>query len=479
MGEPSHRPSRRFREHPGRYYAYGAATLVVAMLATCSPGVTVLDRVRGEGLLRVAALNGPAGCYDGPEGVVGYECELLAGFARSVGARMDVKFYDSAAAVVDAVQDNVADIGAGGINETAMRRLSVSFGPPLRSVTQQLVYRAGAEAPKSLAELNGRLAVVAASSAAETLRAARSGADPQLHWDETADYGADDLLQQVADGALDYTIANSDVVAISLQYYPKLRVAFDVTEPQALAWALPRTGSSSLRQAIEIWLDSQSPDEIARLEDRYFGHIDVLDYADIGRFSSDVQARLPRYRHLFESAARKHAMDWRVIAAVGYQESHWDSSAISRTRVRGIMMLTTETAQRMGVADREDPAQSILGGTRYLAELRAALPESIQEPDRTWIALAAYNLGLGHVLDARELVQQRGGNPDHWLDLRDTLPLLSRPVWYARTRHGYARGREAVDFVANVRSYIDILSWMSDNAAPPAASAAATPPPHS
>ena len=469
-----HPHRRSFREHPGRYYAYGAAAIAVALISTCSPRSSVLDRVRAEGVLRVAALNGPAGCYDGPDGVVGYECELLSEFAKSIGARMEVKFYDTAPAVIDAVEDHVADIGAGGINVTTARRLVVSFGPSLRSVTPQLVYRVGNEVPKSLDALHGRLSVVAGSSAAEVLREMRDGGKhPGLHWDETADYGPDDLLQQVAEGTLDYTIANSDLVGISTHYYPKLRVAFDVSQPQSLAWALPRTASASLRRAIVDFLNAKPAEELARLEDRYFGHIDALDYEDIRQFSTDVSNRLPRYRKLFESAAHRYGLDWRVVAAIGYQESHWQPDAVSRTLVRGLMMLTTDTAARMGVSDREDPAQSILGGARYLSELRAALPDSIQEPDRTWIALAAYNLGLGHVLDVRRIVQARGGDPDHWLDVRDALPLLTRPVWYAKTRHGYARGGEAVDFVANIRSYLDILSWMTDSSTPTSASGAA------
>jgi membrane-bound lytic murein transglycosylase F len=504
---PPHR--HPFREHPGRHVAYAFAGAAIALLSTCSPRVSVLERVRAEGVLRVAAVNGPTGCYQGPNGVVGYECELLTEFAHGIGARVDVDFFDTTTAVINAVRSGAADLGAGGINITDQHRLNVNFGPPLRTVAQQLVYNANFNPPTELDRLDGHLVVIAGSSAAEALRTARkigpetaaqSGPSTQrgsvdaaihdlspglmsasaaaapvsrsadlrwdlrtdLHWDETTEDSAEDLLLEVADGDLDYTIANSDLVAMGLHYYPKLRVAFDVTAPQPLGWALPRAGSASLNKALAQFLASKPPDELARLDDRYFGHINALDYEDVNEFSTKVQARLPRYQRLFEAAGQRYNIDWHVLAAMGYQESRWDPGAISHTQVRGLMMLTEETAQRMGVADRGDPGQSILGGARYLAELRATLPDSVTEPDRTWMALAAYNQGLGHLLDARQLVTARGGNPDHWVEVRDTLPLLTRPVWFAKTRYGYARGREAVDFVANIRSYSDILAWMSD-----------------
>jgi membrane-bound lytic murein transglycosylase F len=152
-----------------------------------------------------------------------------------------------------------------------------------------------------------------------------------------------------------------------------------------------------------------------------------------------------------------------VLAAIGYQESHWDPEAISRTGVRGLMMLTEDTAASLNVTDRQNPAQSISGGARYFAQILKLLPEQIKQPERTWFALAAYNQGISHLEDARQLVAASGGDPDRWLDVRNALPLLSRPQWFTQTRAGYARGREAVNFVSNVRNYYDILSWLSNN----------------
>ena len=432
-------------------------------LSTCSPKPTVLDRAQVLGKLVVATTNSPTTCYDGPQGLTGFECDVLKGLADKLHLQLDLHFFDSAPEAVDAVAGGQADLAAASINITPGREERVRFSRPLQQVVLQLVYRAGAPAPSNLGEGKGNLQVVAGSSGDELLKMAK-GRYPELKWD-TADSeeDADDLVNDVAKGDLDYTIANSDLVAINQRYFANLR-ATPLTGTQDLAWALPRDGDDSLFKAVQGYLHQLDEGELARLRDRYFGHINETDYLGVARFTSDVQQRLPRYRDWFKDAAQRYGVDWRVIAAIGYQESHWDPAAISPTGVRGIMMLTTDTAALLEV-NRENPAQSIRGGARYFQQILAQLPPQIAEPDRTWMALAAYNQGIGHLLDARAIAAQLGGDPNRWLDVRNALPLLSRERWFKKTRHGYARGREAVGFVGNVRNYYDMLSWMTQQQA--------------
>jgi membrane-bound lytic murein transglycosylase F len=169
------------------------------------------------------------------------------------------------------------------------------------------------------------------------------------------------------------------------------------------------------------------------------------------------QKLLPRLRKYFQEAQAITGIDWRLLAAIGYQESNWNPFATSPTGVRGIMMLTGETADRMGVTNRLDARQSILGGARYLALMKDALPARIPEPDRTWIALAAYNQGQGHIEDARRIAQARGEQPDSWAAVKQALPYLSRGGYDKVVKYGYARGAEALIFAENIRSYYDIL----------------------
>jgi membrane-bound lytic murein transglycosylase F len=191
--------------------------------------------------------------------------------------------------------------------------------------------------------------------------------------------------------------------------------------------------------------------------DRYYGEKDSFDYLLSRNFVEHVQSRLPRYLDWFREASEKYRLDWRLLAAMGYQESKWDPSAVSYTGVRGLMQLTEGTAEMMEHGDRRDPRASIFGGAKYLSKLMEMVPRRIPEPDRTWFAVAAYNVGFGHVEDARVLAQAQGRDPDRWEDVRDMLPLLSQERWYTRTKRGYARGWEPVRYVDNVKAYLNIL----------------------
>ncbi|MBL6612741.1 MAG: membrane-bound lytic murein transglycosylase MltF [Reyranella sp.] len=451
MSAPAFRPAGRAR---------WLVLLAVLPLSTCSPKLNLLERVIASGRLTVATTNNPTTCYMGPQGLSGYECDLLQGFARKLGARLDLSFFDNAAAAMDAVARRRADLAAAGIGITEAGRRRVRFTHPLHQVVQQLVYNLKDDAPDGLRDLQGRLKVVPRGGAEECLAELKK-TEPALSWDRASmDDNAESLLYQVVTGALDYTVADSDLVAIEQRYHPQLRVAFPLCGPQDLAWALAPGADDSLYAAAQDYLRGLGARELASVRNRYVGDAVDADYQGVVQFSSDARTRLPHYQRYFREAAQRHGLDWRWLAAIGYQESHWDPAAVSVTGVRGMMMLTEQTAGDLEV-DRANPAESIRGGAEYFADILASLPPQVREPDRTWMALAAYNLGVGHLMDARELAADLGGDPNRWLDVRDALPLLARERWFRSTDHGYARGREAVDFVANVRNYYQILSWMT------------------
>jgi membrane-bound lytic murein transglycosylase F len=214
--------------------------------------------------------------------------------------------------------------------------------------------------------------------------------------------------------------------------------------------------------------------------ERYYGNRERFDYLLSRNFMAHVESRLPRYLEWFRDAAARYQLDWRLLAAMGYQESKWNPGAVSFTGVRGLMQLTEGTASLVRAGDRLDPRASIFGGAKYLAQLMRTVPERIPEPDRTWFAVAAYNVGFGHVEDARILAQQAGKDPDSWEDVRRFLPLLSQERWYTRTRRGYARGWEPVRYVDNVQAYLNILevvgTGISPNAPPGSADSPAPAP---
>ena len=200
---------------------------------------------------------------------------------------------------------------------------------------------------------------------------------------------------------------------------------------------------------------------LEQLIERHYGHATTLGYVDNCTFRKHVANRLPKFQALFEKAARDNGMDWRLLAAIGYQESHWRTNAVSPTGVRGIMMLTQATAKQLKLTNRRDPGQSIEGGARYFLQRKNKIPERIEEPDRTWLALAAYNVGFGHLDDARIITQRQNRSPDKWIHVKQSLPLLTQKKWYKRTKHGYAQGWEPVRYVENIRGYFDLLVWLT------------------
>lgn len=425
----------------------------------------MLDQVRSDGVLRVVTRNAPTTYYIGTEGPAGPEYELAKGFAEFLGVRLEIYPLDSVSQIVSEVAQGRAHLAAAWLTVTPTREASLEFGPEYRRVTQQLVYRLGTPMPRTLEQTYGqRIEVPAGSSFVDTLEKLRVTA-PGLTWLENPLLDVPDLLARVSAGEIPFTIADSSAVLINRYFHPDIRVAFDVSEPRPVAWAFRGHQDRSILQEAERYFSAPHVEaQIAEIMDRYYGHTERFDYVGTRTFLQHTEARLPLYRSHFEAAADASGFDWRLLAAVSYQESHWDPQAVSPTGVRGLMMLTLTTAEAVGVDDREDPEQSIHGGARYLRNVVERIPDRIPEPDRTWMALAAYNVGFGHLEDARRITQGRGFDPDRWVHVRDSLPLLAQERWYRNTRFGFARGWEPVRYVDNIRRYYEVMGWITADA---------------
>ena len=449
-----------------RYAAAVGGLLLLQLLSGATASQNELQQVLDAGELVVVTRNAPTTYYQGPDGAAGIEYELAKGFAESLGVKLRLVVAANVSDVLRRLADGGGNLAAAGLTITPARERWLRFTPAYQQVTQQLVYRTGEVVPTSMSTLNGTLEVLANSSHAERLTLLKTRY-PQLSWQENGRLNSEELLSQVFNGELDYTIADSNEVAVERRFYPDLRVAFNVSSPESLGWAFSRSRDGSLYQAAVRYFEQlKSSGRLAQMVEGYYGHVEDFDYGGARAFFHDSDQRLGLYRANFESAAADNHIDWRLLAAMAYQESHWDPRAISPTGVRGIMMLTQDTARDLGVDQRTDAAQSIDGGARYFKYLLDNLPETIQGRDRIWLALAAYNIGLGHLEDARVITQKRGGDPNRWVDVKANLPLLQHRKWYARAHYGYARGDEAVRYVENIRSYYDILAWALDRETP-------------
>ncbi len=440
-----------------------AGLLATFLLGTCSETPPVLEQIQLQGELRVATRNSPIAYWQGVNGPDGPEYALAERFARALGVRLKLTVLNTPDKLAAEVKSNRAHLAAAGLAISPRPEKQLVWGPSYMDARQYVIVRPQGPRPRRISGLRTlRVEVVAGSAQAAALRKAvgiaLQGARP-ARWKESTDVYVLDLLDRVSTGKIDATVANEHEYQLARNFHPELTIAFELREKAHLAWWLPRY-EPALIARVEAFFKALAP-ELPQWLAPHYADPERLDYVGARNFIGHVDERLPLYRVIFQQAGTATGLDWRLIAAIGYQESKWDPAAVSKTGVRGMMMLQEDTASRMGVKDRGDAQQSILGGARYFLEVRSMIPARIPEPDRTWFALAAYNIGFGHLEDARVLAQQHGRSADRWLDVRAALPLLATESSFLNTKYGYARGYETVRFVDNVRAYLDILEWVA------------------
>lgn len=425
---------------------------------------TQLQRVKNSGILTVLTRYDPTTYYESADGFSGLEYDLVQLFAKHLKVQVEFILPDTFSAILQKTQAGEADFAAAGLTITAERQQQFLFTPFYHKITEQVIYRSGTNRPKKPGDLiNGILEVVKDTSHAETLVQLQQEL-PQLNWLTNETLDTDDLLYLVNERLIDYTIADSNQMTLIRRFYPKLNAAFNISPARQLAWAFKKSDDLSLyNEATNFFKKIKKNKTLEQLIERHYGHTRNIKYVGNCTFQLHLQSRLPQYQALFEKTAKELDLDWRLLAAISYQESHWDQHAVSPTSVKGLMMLTQATADQLGIKNRVDPKESIYGGARYFKQRIKIIPARIPEPDRIWLALASYNVGFGHVEDARIITQKLGKNPDKWVDVKQSLPLLTKKKWYSKAKHGYARGKEPVIYVDNIRSYLDLLIWHTSN----------------
>lgn len=408
--------------------------------------------------LVIGIMSSPTTYQDNAGAISGFEYDALEKFAASMDLKTRYIVVKDQSALFDLLQAGKIHLAAGAQISGDTRFI---FSTPLRESDQVLV--ASDDDPlvdDDNLELNGlEIEAIPFSPQAKTLK--QLAETPPKFTVVTAAGSTDiSLLERVAAGKSRLAATDQLTYLLTLNYFPDLVVVKILPGKIVSAWAFTQ-GFSALALAANAFIVAEKQNgSLARLNDRYFGHVQRLKADGIANFVRDVRTILPRYRKMFQSAQASSGIDWRMIAALAYQESKWDPLATSYTNVRGMMMLTEETADRLGVTDRLDAGQSIRAGARYLAMLGDELPDEVEEPDRTWLAVAAYNLGMGHLKGGRTFAKQMKRDPNSWYDMKKVLPLMSKPEFAARLKAGPARGGEAVIMVENIRNYYDILCRM-------------------
>jgi len=416
------------------------------------PAVSTLNKIKERGKLIVLTTNRPTTYYyDRDNKLTGPEYEMTQSFAEYLQLEVEYKVYDSTSELLTALRNNEGDIAASTLTVNGGRGREFDFGPVYQKTSEYLVCHRNKKPINSIEDLNNIEIVIAA----DTSYLVSVKNYPEMAWVEDDNLDTVALIEETAEGKIECTVSDSTLFDIERRYHIEIQKKYTLAKDSELAWALNKN-NDKLKQAIYDWFESYEKDDLAQMLDKYYGYVEIFDYVDTHKFLARVTTRLPKYKGFFIDAAIKNDIEPSLLAAQSYQESHWDRKARSPTGVRGIMMLTLPVAKSLGVTNRLHAEQNIYAGAEFHAKMKKMVKD-VDEPDRTWLALAAYNVGRGHFRDAQSLARKLGKNPDRWAEMKEVLPLLSQKKYYKDLRYGYARGNEPVRYVTRIRNYDELL----------------------
>lgn len=424
-------------------------------------------RIKEKGKLTVVMVNNANVYYSYRDQYMGFEYDLAKAFADYLGVELEVVTpgWDM---LFDTLNSGKGDLIAAGMTITKPRERIVNFSNGYLDIQQQVIIHKSNKDIEALEDLAGKTIHI------------RSGTSYEQRLQELKDQGLDvtvalhknmpteELIRGVFQKKIEVTIADSNIALLNQRYYPDINIAFPIEDTQSLGWAV-RKGDVQLLLTVNRFLKRVKNNGIfANTYDRYYRGVSVFDYVDLKKFHKRLETRLPKYKDLIQEEAEKHGLDWRMIVAVVYQESHFNPRAKSYTGVRGLMQVTLDTAREMGIKNRMSPDQSIRAGVGYIAKLYDRFDDIENHDERILFALASYNVGYGHVRDAQGICRNKEWDPNRWSSLKKALPLLVEEEYHSKTTYGYARGTEPVRFVSRILVYFDIIKqkWIKESKTP-------------
>ena len=420
-----------------------------------------LDKIKRDRVLNVVLLNSPTTYYVGVDGPKGFEYDLLESYAKHLKVDLNIITANTVKEAIELSEDSDIHITSASLAKTELRKKTFNFGPSYFEVEEQVICNrkmiGSGKFPTSVEKLAGlKITVGEDTSYSETIKTLQNeGFDINAIF--TSEYSTEELLEKVASHEIDCTIANSNIYSLNLRYLTEIALAFTISGREQLAWVLP-PNSEDLKADLYSWLNNfVQTGSLDELKDHYYSYVLYFNYYNTKMFYKRIKTRLPKYEKYFKQASERYNIPFTLIAAISYQESHWNPKAKSYTGVRGLMMLTRSTAKMLGVKNRIDPKQSVMGGVKHLKQMIKSVPQEVMGENRLKFAMAAYNVGMGHIKDAQKLAKKMGYDQNIWSDLKKVLPFLSQKKYYRILKHGYARGSEPVRYVDSIYDYRDIL----------------------
>lgn len=449
---------RLFRYKLIRIITYALFYFVLININGCSKESSKLKQIKSNGILRIALVADPPHYFPNKVKERGYDFELVSHYAKSIDVELEIIKTNTSNEIIFLLNQGKVDIGILGSSPEFDQKNIENVVTYNNSKWYVIGNRANRQLPKSIDSIEPNTMIVANGSNASFILHSIGEDYPSLLWDELKNTNVRSILERINENHSKISIISEDIYAYYQYLFPETKKIFVLPIKYPSRWLVKNNNNLSFLYSINSFFNKYKQNgKLEKIGKTYYEHLSAFDYVDIRYYLKRINKKLPKYKKYFVEAAKNSALDARIIAAVSYQESHWNRKARSPTGVRGMMMLTLDTAKRVGVKNRLNAKQSIFGGAKYLKILYESFSNTIEEPDRLWFTLAAYNIGLGHVEDARTITKSQGDNPNSWIDVEKHIPKLSQKKWYKKTRHGFARGYEPIEFVRRVRRYYDIL----------------------
>ena len=395
---------------------------------------------------------------------VGFEYELMKKFASEHGLRLEIVIPKSHAELLSYLNEGKGDVVAAAMTITPERQKAADFTRPYNDVDEVVVVREDDGSVNTIRDLVGRTVHVRASSSFySTLMAIRDSLPGLEIVALPDDMETEEILAGVESGLYDLTLADSNLLDVERAYGMRLKAAFSI-KSTTLGWAVRKSNSSLLASLNEYIRREKGGLYFNMMKKRYFenprGIARAKDSTRVG-----ISGQLSPYDDIAKKYAQRYSQDWRLITAQMYQESKFNPEAVSWVGARGLMQVMPKTGLQLGFENLEDPDEGVHAGTKYLHQLYQRFDHEIPIQSRIHFALASYNVGYGHLLDARRLAREKGWDANVWFgNVEQAMRLLSQPAYYERARYGYCRGGQPVHYVEKIQSLYDAYVEVLDTA---------------
>ena len=427
------------------------------------PYIFDLTAIQSRCTLRAAVDNNSTSYYIYRGRRMGYEFELLRDLGKSLGVQLELVVLEDIDEAFDYLDAGKVDVIAMNLENTNDRRNRAAFTHYLGTMSTVVVGKKTSNAPMTWQEIGSDTLFVRKGTVySDQLNAIKDSLNLAFTIQETVEH-EENLIDQIAENSIKWTVADRNIAKANQTYYPGLDATLKVSENGTVSWAV-RRNAPLLLEEINSWLEEKKKRFIPELYAKYFLSSRNSLFRSTSPFSSLAGNRISVFDELIKENSKELGWDWRLLAALVYKESGFDTTALSYAGAEGLLQLMPVTLARFGVTDPSDPSQSLQGGVKYLQYLdkfwRARVPDA---NERIRFILASYNIGQGHVEDAWRLTMKYGKNTQSWEDVSYFLNLKSDPEFYRdpMVKSGFAKGHIAVNYVRDIlnlfESYKDLV----------------------